>query len=77
MLGLTNYSSWPGTAVLRECLAFSKGARKLLLDVALQRLDRFVHVGVFDRLEESVTSLAATLNMDLDGSSWQVIYCYM
>ena len=72
VLGLTSYSRWEGAAELRRCLPTSVKARQLLLETALHRLDRFLHVGIFDRLEESIASLAATLNISLSGPSWVV-----
>ena len=72
VLGLTNYSRWPGAADLRRCLHASPAAQELLLDAALTRLETFVHVGLFDRLFDSITSLAATLGMPLEGPSWEV-----
>ena len=72
VLGLTSYSRWEGAAELRRCLPASAEAQDLLLETALHRLDRFLHVGIFDRLEDSIAALAATLNISLQGPSWVV-----
>ena len=72
MLGLTSYSRWPEAGELRACLPHSVEARELLLQLALERLEKFLHVGTFDRLDESIASLSATLNISLVGPSWTV-----
>ena len=72
MLGLTNYSMWPEAKELRWCLPGSPAAQEALLQLALERLDHFAHVGVFDRLEDSMVSLAATVGIDFEGESWSV-----
>ncbi len=53
VLGITNYSHWGDAGEMRSCLLQSDSARSKLLEVALKRLDRFMHVGTTDRLLES------------------------
>ena len=72
VLGLTAYSQWQGATELRQCLPGSPEARTILQDLALERLENFVHVGVSERLEESISSLAAALEIDIEASSWAV-----
>lgn len=63
MLGLTNYSHWPAPAAagLRRCLRGNAVAREMLLSLAAKRLRAMAHVGLTERLEESVASMAADL----------------
>lgn len=63
VLGLTNYSHWPReeAAPLRACLRSNPVAREMLLKLATKRLRAMAHVGVTERLEESVASMAADL----------------
>ena len=61
ILGLTNYSYWMDAAPLRQCLWTDSDARDALLEIAAARLRGLTHVGLTDRLDESVASLAAAL----------------
>lgn len=61
ILGLTNYSAWPEHALGRECIAEDAASQEALGAVALRRLVNMKHVGLTERLDESVASLAATL----------------
>jgi hypothetical protein len=62
VLGLTNYSYWPRQAqALRRCVTASSVAREMLLTLATKRLKHMAHVGITERLEESVLSLAADM----------------
>ena len=72
VLGITNYSRWQHAERMRGCLIHHEVAKSALLKTALDRLDSFLHVGLFDRLDDSIASLAATLDKSLNGSSWVV-----
>lgn len=61
VLGLTNYSYWAGTEALRRCVRSNSIAREMLLTLATKRLKTMAHVGLTERLDESVLSLAADL----------------
>ncbi len=63
VLGLTNFSHWPRdeAAPLRACLRSNAVAREMLLKLAARRLRAMAHVGLTERLEESVVSMAADL----------------
>lgn len=61
MLGLTNYSIWREAGLGRQCVAGDATAREALLSVAMKRLVGMKHVGLTERLDESVLSLAASL----------------
>jgi hypothetical protein len=65
VLGLTNYSYWAGAAALRACVRSNTIAREMLLTLAGRRLKRMAHVGLTERLAESVQSLAADLGAPL------------
>lgn len=69
VLGLTNYSHWPRdeAAPLRACLRSNAIAREMLLKLATKRLRGMAHVGLTERLEESVVSMAADLGAWLVG----------
>ena len=71
-MGLTDYSHWSAAKELRRCLPASPQARAVLLQLALDRLDRFIHVGLAERIEDSISSLAGVLGIDLDAASWSV-----
>lgn len=62
VLGLTNYSYWSRQAqALRRCVTANSVAREMLLTLATKRLKHMAHVGITERLEESVLSLAADM----------------
>lgn len=67
VLGLTNFSHWPRdeAAPLRACLRSNAVAREMLLKLATKRLRAMAHVGLTERLEESVVSMAADLGAPL------------
>ncbi|KAK9810315.1 hypothetical protein WJX72_008465 [[Myrmecia] bisecta] len=70
VLGVTNYSHLPEAASIRSCASQDAASLAVLGQLAQKRVDGFVHVGLMDMLDESIASLAATLKMDLTGSSW-------
>lgn len=62
-----------GAKELRGCVRSSWVAREMLLALATKRLKHMAHVGLTERLEESVLSLAADLGAQAwaaGGSSW-------
>lgn len=58
VLGITNYSHWGDAGQLRSCVWDSSHAHDLLEQVALKRIQRFLHVGTTDRLFDSAASAA-------------------
>ena len=59
VLGITNYSHWGDAGDMRHCVWKDEGARQHLAEVALARIDKFIHVGVTpNRLSESVEAAA-------------------
>lgn len=66
VLGLTNYSHWEKAPDMRRCIFEQKSIADELLQFALQRIERFTHVGTTDQLYDSVESAAASLQMSLD-----------
>jgi hypothetical protein len=58
VLGLTNYSHWKEAAPVRQCLQGSQTLQQLVSSLALKQLQRFVHVGVMDMLDESIEAIA-------------------
>ena len=72
VLGLTSYSRWADGAALRRCAAVDAAAAERLRALALARLRGLAHVGLTERLPESVASLAASLGLRMDGPAWKV-----
>lgn len=72
VLGVTNYSHWRDTDLLRSCAAESQQTQKALRKMALQRLDSFAHVGVMEDLENSILSLASLTGLKMRGPAWKV-----
>lgn len=58
VVGLTNYSHWKEAGPVRQCLQNFPTTQQLLSSLALKHLQRFVHVGVMDMLDESIEALA-------------------
>ena len=58
VLGITNYSHWSDAGELRACMWGGERVRSQLLDVALARINKFVHVGSTGRLMDSVAAAA-------------------
>mmetsp|Transcript_3569 Transcript_3569/g.8517 ORF Transcript_3569/g.8517 Transcript_3569/m.8517 type:complete len:551 (+) Transcript_3569:111-1763(+) len=71
VLGLTNYSHHRDAAKLRGCVAEVPSVREAMVRVAVQRLQGMYHVGVTDRLQESITSAAGSLGINLTGPAWR------
>lgn len=66
VLGITNYSHWADAGDMRSCAWRSGSVRSQLLQVALSRITKFLHVGTTDRLEESVAAAGAALHFSLN-----------
>ena len=76
MLGLTNYSHWTHARGLRHCLqsqTLGSKPQKSLMLLALKRLNTFIHVGATELLETSISSLADTLGLRMQGRAYQVL----
>lgn len=56
VLGITNYSHWGDAGQMRECMWESPVAQSHLLRVASERIKKFFHIGVTDRLYDSVAA---------------------
>ena len=56
VLGVTNYSHWGDASAMRYCLWQSDSVRDHMLEVAIKRIEKFMHVGVTNRLGESVAA---------------------
>lgn len=71
LLGLTNYSHWPIAGPLRSCYFKDQTTRDKLIDFAKQRLTNMKHVGLQEDIDNSVSSLAASLGRDLNSTAWK------
>lgn len=71
ILGLTNYSHLETSTKLRSCISGLPAVREAMTKAALARLSTMFHVGVTDRLEESIASAASVLGLSLGGPSWK------
>ena len=54
VLGITNYSHWGDAGEMRRCSWEDEGVRSRLGDFAVDRINKFIHVGATNRLSESV-----------------------
>ena len=72
VLGITNYSHWRDTGDLRQCITSTPKARLQMQHLALQKLEAFAHVGITERLTESILSLAAAMQLKMQGPAWKV-----
>lgn len=79
VLGLTNYSHWPEAAIVRACSQQSSAAQELLTSLAISKLREFTHVGLMERLDDSVAALAVSWTQHILCSSAavhvMVAYC--
>ena len=73
VLGITNYSSWPAAGALRECFFRDGAVRAALGELAKDRLRSMHHVGLQERLNSSVASLAAGLGYDLQAKAYKAV----
>mmetsp|Transcript_21789 Transcript_21789/g.54868 ORF Transcript_21789/g.54868 Transcript_21789/m.54868 type:complete len:736 (+) Transcript_21789:344-2551(+) len=71
LLGLTNYSHLETASKLRSCISGLPNVKEAMTKAALARLQTLFHVGVTDRLEDSVASAASALGLSLVGPSWR------
>ena len=55
---MTNYSHWAEAGAVTECLRDSPPARDLVASLAVKKLHEFVHVGLMERLDDSIAALA-------------------
>lgn len=60
VLGVTSQSYWDFAASLRHCLQQDTALQSKASDLAVAALQRFRHVGIFDRLDESLASLGVS-----------------
>ena len=70
ILGITNYSHWKEDArALRRCFFDDKTARRRLIDMAKDRLRHMHHVGLTEKLDQSVAALAAGLGYNVSSAT--------
>jgi hypothetical protein len=62
-----------GHKALRGCLRSNAIAREMLLSLAGKRLKSMAHVGLTERLQESVLSMAADLGKGWMCNCWRVV----
>ena len=58
VLGVTNYSHWPEAHTVRRCAQEDPLLQRKLTRAAEKRLRRFLHVGLMERLDDSIASLS-------------------
>ncbi len=58
VLGVTNYSHWGDAGQMRRCMWDSEAARSHMQELALARIEKFIHVGSTGKLFESVEAAA-------------------
>lgn len=73
VLGLTNYSHWKDHIALRHCFFTDSTTRTVLEKIAEARLMSMAHVGLTERLDESVLSLAADLGVKMNDTAWKSV----
>ncbi|KAK9864401.1 hypothetical protein WJX84_003243 [Apatococcus fuscideae] len=66
VLGITNQSYWSFAASMRACLLQDADLRSQAAALAAKSLQHYLHVGITDRLDESVSSLAAALDINVE-----------
>jgi hypothetical protein len=71
VLGITNTSFWPEAGLLRKCFIRDSASRDSLLSLAKDKLRQIPHVGLQEHLDDSVASLAATLQMKWDDPAYK------
>jgi hypothetical protein len=72
ILGLTNYSVWPRHAPLRRCYFEDDAVRAALDALAEARLRAMAHVGLTERLEDSVAAMVADLGHRMNDVAYKV-----
>lgn len=73
VLGLTSYSHWPEAAQLRECVRKHPDSQQQLQRLAEDHIRAMLHVGLMEELHLSMASLASTLGIKLNGSTWKPV----
>jgi hypothetical protein len=58
VLGITNYSHWPEAHAVRACALHDPLLQRKLTRAAERRLRGFLHVGLMERLDDSIASLS-------------------
>ena len=71
VLGITNTSFWPEAGLLRKCFIRDSASRDSLLSLAKEKLRQIPHVGLQEHLDDSVASLAATLQVKWDDPAYK------
>ena len=71
VLGLSNYSTDPSAADLRQCIKTDQPTAHLALDFAQKRLRSMWHVGTYENLRPSLASLATSWGVDVTGSAYR------
>ena len=71
LLGLTNYSHWEEAGALRQCMFRYESVRKNLSNRALELLPKLKHVGLTEKLYDSVRSLAAELKIRMTSTAYR------
>lgn len=71
VLGLTNYSHDPQADQLRACLIEDPAAQRIGVDFAKERLKGMMHVGVYERLKDSLSGLAHALGRTASSPTWK------
>lgn len=74
LLGITNNSFWPTAPAVRRCYFEDDAARAELMALAKERLEIVHHVGLTEKLEDSVASLAASMGVSLgNGTAYKSV----
>ena len=76
VLGITNYSHWGDAGDMRSCVWQSNSVREHMLEIGINRINKFMHVGVTNRLSDSVA--ASGVSWPRKGARKQVggVGCY-
>ena len=73
LLGISNYSFWEDAKELRECFFEDPASKERLGKLAVERLRNSGHAGLTERLDESVSALAATLKIKMDSTAYKSV----
>ena len=71
LLGISNTSHWEEAGALRTCFFRDETSRERLFELAKEKLAEMPHAGLQERLEESVVSLAASLNRKMGDKAYK------
>ena len=61
VLGITNYSHWPEAPAVRRCAQQDPVLQQKLTRAAEKRLRGFLHVGLMERLDDSIASMSVSM----------------